>query len=364
MTSKNFTPGTVIDSPWLNDVNAVTYERLRSGQLAGLRNKVINGNFAIDQRYEGASSGILGTQTYKMDRWFATSSAAPSGSITAQRVAGDDNSQYAARIAKTSGTLSSYLTLGQVIETRDVYPLVNNVITLSFRYRVGSSYTGSDTPYISVVSGTGVDEGASSGAAGTWTGFQALSAINYSIPTANISFRQVFASYTVPSNVREILVVVGMLTSSNAGSANDYMEITDVQLEVGVSPTVFETRFHPIELILCQRFYEKSFNAGVIPGTISLPGALATRRTVTGETTTVFQDRFKVTKRTAPTITWYNPQNGSSGQIYNVSSGAISVTGISASIQTSTANVGAPTHIAGGSAGEIILGHFVASSEL
>lgn len=63
--------------------------------------------------------------------------------------------------------------------------------------------------------------------------------------------------------------------------------------------------------MLCQRYYEKSYNQSVVPGTVNDLGAFFTLRinSVGGGGTS-----FKVTKRANPTVTVYSPASGTSGQ--------------------------------------------------
>ena len=58
------------------------------------RNRIINGNFAIDQRNSGATSNIIASASavYGIDRWTTAASIAPSGTLTIQRVSGDSTS--------------------------------------------------------------------------------------------------------------------------------------------------------------------------------------------------------------------------------------------------------------------------------
>jgi hypothetical protein len=87
------------------------------------------------------------------------------------------------------------------------------------------------------------------------------------------------------------------------------------QLEEGAVATPFERRPLQVELALCQRFYEKSYNFDTIPGTstfIGSPGTIGrqTRPTVS----------FRVEKAFIPTVTIYNPSTGASGAVYNSAS--------------------------------------------
>jgi len=73
------------------------------------------------------------------------------------------------------------------------------------------------------------------------------------------------------------------------------------------------------ELTLCQRYFEKSYNYDLAPGTVDSSGVET--MTVDGLTSVsrVWQKdvRFKVPKRTSPTITLYSDVTGASGVIRN-----------------------------------------------
>ena len=113
----------------------------------------------------------------------------------------------------------------------------------------------------------------------------------------------------------------GSLTNANrnvsnlgVGSANnDYYQITGVQLEVGSNATAFEHRILGDELIRCQRYYEKSYDIDVAPGTANQDGTFHWQSNGASASIASFPARFTVRKRAEPTITVYNPTNGSSG---------------------------------------------------
>jgi hypothetical protein len=66
--------------------------------------------------------------------------------------------------------------------------------------------------------------------------------------------------------------------------------------------------------MLCQRYYEKSYAQGTVPGTTTNDGRVLS---FFGNTTTGYvgiSPSFKVVKRAAPTVTSYSPNNGTSGQ--------------------------------------------------
>ncbi|MCA9916289.1 MAG: hypothetical protein KC496_23190, partial [Anaerolineae bacterium] len=67
---------------------ALTVQQLNGGQLAGLRNKLINGQHSISQRHVNNPINLTTTPTYITDRWAAMTDAAPSGTSVATRADG------------------------------------------------------------------------------------------------------------------------------------------------------------------------------------------------------------------------------------------------------------------------------------
>jgi hypothetical protein len=113
---------------------------------------------------------------------------------------------------------------------------------------------------------------------------------------------------TVPSNCQEFAVTFYYLSSGTAGAA-DYFEITNVQLEVGVSATTFDYRPYTTELQLCQRYY-----LAVASGTLAYGRGNGTGGTVCSMPT-------PVTMRTAPSL-----PSTSSAVLYSVAGYSGSVT--------------------------------------
>jgi hypothetical protein len=80
------------------------------------------------------------------------------------------------------------------------------------------------------------------------------------------------------------------LTADLGGAANNYFQITGVQLELGDTATPFEHRSYGDELAKCQRYYEK-YNGNLAGGTDAAGSQW-------------MSIQYKVTKRVTPTITY------------------------------------------------------------
>jgi hypothetical protein len=93
-------------------------------------------------------------------------------------------------------------------------------------------------------------------------------------------------------------------------------QMTGVQLEVGSTATPFERRPFGVELALCQRYFEKSYNVDVAIGTSTDTGMVVWFPDAAQSYTsrTAF---FKVTKRATPTVTIYSRQ-GTAGKFNNL----------------------------------------------
>ena len=98
----------------------------------------------------------------------------------------------------------------------------------------------------------------------------------------------------------------GVITTTNAT-----WQLTGVQLEVGSQATPFEHRSFGEELALCQRYFEKSFNAVTTPGTTGQAGVISIRQYSTNAVPSIF---YKQAKRASATMTIYSAATGASGK--------------------------------------------------
>jgi len=242
------------------DVQATSYN---GGQLAGLRNKIINGDMRVAQR--GTTFSLTATGAYTVDRWIAVTSVAPSGTLTLNvtpvAITEGTSSSSAIRLSKTTGTFAGTLVAAQAFETSNSWGLAGETVTISFKARKGASYTGNALPYLVVTTGTGIDQSANNMLAGTWTGYAvSTTTLTGTLTTSMSSFS---ATTTIPASATQVGVLVGLTyATATTGSANDYLDITDVQLEVGPVATPFEQRPIGVELALCQRYFQSLLVGG------------------------------------------------------------------------------------------------------
>jgi hypothetical protein len=241
----------------------------------------------ISQRSGGGVLVASGAATqFCVDRW-VTYAGAGSSIFTVQRVSvTGSGSGFGIRLTKPSGVAAGSFVVGTALESSSSQGLAGQQVTLSFKARKGATYTGSAKPIQNIYTGTGTDQSISGPIVGgaTWTGGAPLTLTANSNPDLTTSLQQYSFTGTCGADVTQIGCFIGCTASASTGSATDFIDIADVQLEIGSVDTPFEQRPYGLELALCQRYYSV-FSYLVI--------------FATGNYT---QATFPVTMRTAPTI--------------------------------------------------------------
>ena len=272
----------------------------------GFRNRIINGDMRIDQRNAGASG--TSNDTYVVDRWAYFGSQAlkatwqqNAGSITPP--AGFSNYFGFTSSSAYSVGASELFVFSQKIEgfnTSDLNFGTANAQTVTLSFWVRSSLTGTfggyvanstqnrNYPFSYTISSSNTWEQKSVTIAGDTTG-------TWIGGTNGIGMRVGFSLGIGSTNsttanawngTANAIGVTGATSVVGTNGATFY--ITGVQLEAGSVATPFERRDYGRELIMCQRYYEKS--VGAING--------SSGSTIIGRC----QWFFKVEKRATPTI--------------------------------------------------------------
>jgi len=311
--------------------SAVTDAKL-SFNANQFRNILINGDMSIAQRGTSISS-VTGTNA-SCDRWrFAASSAGTwtiSRSTTVPTGQGFATS-FKADCTTANGSLSagSILRLSQFIEGQDLQYLkkgTSSAESLTMSFWVRSAKTGTyiinlkDRDNTRVISKsytissadtwekkTITCDGDTTGAYGNdndWSlevHFYLVAGSTYSSGTLNTSWN----SQTTAD------IAVGQVNLADSTS-NDWY-VTGVQLEAGTAASDFEFLPKGINTTRCQRYFQKSYNLDVTPGTATDNGVQWTGGSSDSGNNVSFLPSFKTTMRAAPTVTGY-ARDGTSGQ--------------------------------------------------
>ncbi len=264
-TKVTYANGDVFSASDINDTNG-TINLLTSSTLsrAAAKNCIINGGFDIAQR---GTSGTFTTsaKAFTLDRWWlsALTGTSMTYSQQASTVAG---TRYAGRYGRTNlNTGTNAILVGQDVETSNSIIYAGQAVTVSFYARAGANFSSASnalTHY--VIQGTGTDQ------SDYGSGFTGRTVLTSGTATLTTSFQRFTYTATVTSTTTELSFTVGYTPTGVAG-ANDYFEITGVQLELGSTATTFSRAGGTIEgeLAACQRYFE-----AIADGTGGVDGSL------------------------------------------------------------------------------------------
>jgi hypothetical protein len=279
------------------DSSTSTGLRYQAISAAG-KNAVINGGFDVWQRGTSISLAASTAATYTTDRFQSSSGASQATTISRQSTNDTTNLpniQYCARIQRNSGqTGTGGIPFVSSMETANCIPYAGKAIVYSFYARAGSNFSSaSNALTVYLISGTGTDQNRLTGA---YTG-ETLP-VN-TTATLTTTWQRFTYTATLPTNCSEFASFFQFTPSGTAG-ANDYFEVTGVQIELGSVATSFSRAAATIqgELNLCYRYFQRiQDNSGGVDGYLGVAIAYGT----TGAYTVM---PFLGTFRTTPSTTF------------------------------------------------------------
>jgi hypothetical protein len=280
---------------------AITASSINGGQIAGFRNRIINGAFRIAQRGTSSNAGNY----CSLDRWsltgIGTTCTLSQQSATVAGVSANVM-QYAGVAGNTAGNVV------QNIESANCYDLVGKSVTIGFYVyqNTGSAYSFQ----------TGLQY---ANAVDNFATTTQITSNTTSIPNATWTYVS-FATSALPANAANGLQL--KFFSNGPALTSGLFQFAFAQLEQGVIATPFEQRLYSTELALCQRYFQLA------------PQMMGVAITTTSSDQVV---AFPVQMRVGPTFTQLSTGvnlrvNGSTSNI-GVTLSAISTTVNSSAIQ-------------------------------
>ena len=212
------------------------------------RNLLINGAMEVAQK--GGGSHTTAGQTYWVDRFYTyMQGGEKTATYTTDAPAGFKHSLKIQRDNGSSVTDPTYFS--QPCESASCVGFAGSKITLSFYARKGANFSPtSDYINVAVHSSTGTDQALMDGITGN---VNVIGTVNQAI-TADWVRYTFTSSSTVPADSNQLHFQIIVSPTGTAG-ANDWYEITGVQIEKGESATVFQHEEYGTTLAKCQRFF-------------------------------------------------------------------------------------------------------------
>ena len=259
------TAGTGITGGGTSGAVTVSFDQANfgGGQFAAGKNGVLNSNMAIAQRGTSVAVTAGVTTAYTLDRWLSFRSVA--GATVSRQLTNDNtnlpNIQYCARVQRDSGNTSTAgIWFSNSFETVNSEQYAGKTVVLSFYARAGANFSAaSNALSVRIYQGQGTDQNIVSG----YTSLNIPLDVTSTLTTTWQRFTTTataLLSTTTEVGLRFYYDPVG------TAGANDYYEITGVQLEQAntASPYAPNGATYQAELAACQRYYTR-----VTPGIVS-----------------------------------------------------------------------------------------------
>jgi hypothetical protein len=318
-----------------NNTTALTLDTSQNATFAGTaamassfkRNRIINGNMAIDQRNAGAqiTAANLTSTTYMVDRWVYFSSQ--TAKFTAQQNAGSVTtaagfSNYLGMTVATSFAVGAgdSFNIAQSIEGFNFADLAwgtSSAKTVTLSFVVYSSLTGTfggvfrnsaanrSYPFTYSIPAantwTTISVTVAGDTSGTWvgatngTGVQILFGLGVGSTYSGTAGAWASANYVSATGAVSVV-----------GTSGATFYLTGVQLEVGTKATPYEMQIYSDQLAQCQRYYEVCSGLSYSGYNTSASGI-------------GYGASFRVTKRVAPTMSILTNPTYSNSSSYSAS---------------------------------------------
>jgi len=303
-------------------------------------NILINGDFAVAQRgtaFTAATTPANNDDTYLLDRWILLSDGNDILDVDQETTSANlpTNSRAGAKL--TVATANKRAGMLQIIENKNGKVAVGGVVSLSLKAIKGGSGQKLDKLRVGIVGWNGTADSVTSDLVANWE----VEGTDPSL-AANWEYKNTPSDLSLSTGYKtfKIEAVAAGTTANNLGvfvwienddaSAGETVTISDIQLNLGASAGKFDARPFGEELDLCKRYYEKSYNLDVAPGTASESGKHWGHLMFTAKNTTFTSQKspfnvvFQTEKRSAPSVTLYSPVSGSSGNVrYYIREGGV-----------------------------------------
>lgn len=285
----------------------------------GLHNRIINPSGMIKQT-------AIGTQadgSVDFDQWYVLTQT---GTVTSSQLTGVENgTPYMMRLTQAQAVAQR---MGRIqhIEYNNTLDLRGQAMILSARVRMSAS----TTLRYAVVEWTGGLNAPTKDVVNDWTSgtfttgnffiatTTVITATGSTALTAN-TLTTVSLAATIGATANNIAV---FFWTDSAQAQNVTLDIGKAQIEFGSTASPFAYRGVAEEILLCRRYCFKTYPLDTAPATVTNAGAVGGVAPGTVAQRPFITTLFPVTMPITPTVTYYSPVTGASGQMANLNAAA------------------------------------------
>jgi hypothetical protein len=354
--------------PLINTAGAQTYADPTIVPVIPVPNLIINGAMDFWQRGVGPLDTSINRTYATVDRFMIGASGGSGGQIQSRSTT-VPNSQfkYSVQQVENGDQVGNALMAFQKIEANNIRPYIGKQMTISLWVQFTTILPASPAIQIYTPVSGSEDSWNSDPLADTLVETQVISGLVLG------NWSRISHTFVVPAGASN-----GLMVSFTSGTYNGQptMRHTGWMLTPGFrAPDYFYRAGTNLadELAMCQRYYEKSYNINVAPGTTSADGQTTHIDMADSVSSTIgVRVSFKVTKRAdISTMTFYNRTTGTTGSWESTRSnggtltgdGNVNVTSSSSSESSFGVNATGSIALAIGDAVRLT-GHWTANAEL
>lgn len=272
----------------LNPATGITAQV--NANIGQLKNLLINGGCQTAQR---VSTALSTTATYgQVDRFacWASGTAVSAGNITQDTASAIGRTGYSLKLAGVTITGSGVVYARQRIESINARRIRNQ--TASFSVQVYHDVGTSINYVMTVRKATAADNFTSTMVISTGSAVSVPNTVGTQVTLNGVAMGDCSNGIEI-----EVQAQCGTVTTKN-------FSFTEWQLEEGATSSAFEKRDVAIERAMCQRYYEKSYEDSVSPGSATRVG-LSNIGALFNAAAQYVGAEFKVSKRIAPSMMAY-----------------------------------------------------------
>jgi len=250
--------------------------------VSGTKNKIINGDMIIDQRYVGVSKTFTAAAavSYCVDRFYGSCTGA---NVTGQQITG--TGLYSKAYQFTGLAANTGVLFGQRIEALNCRDLLNKDVAVQAELSSTSLTTITWNAYYATV-------------ADTFSTKTLIATGSITIGTTPTVYNFTFNAGANARNGICIEFVGGALLASQT------LTFSGIQLELGKVATSFEYLQYGVAIGVCQRYYEKNFPINAIPSITAVANLnpILSQSSSAWDANSINPVYFKISKRAIPTI--------------------------------------------------------------
>lgn len=345
-----------------------------SSRVSLFRNGIINPDGEIAQR--GASGSAIFTaattpannnDSYLIDRNNLLSDGNDIVDVSQSTDAPEGSRSSVKYIVVTAN--KKFVPFFQIFENKNSLPFDNKSVSISFQAKTTAAkvirnlraavvaWDGAADAVTSDIISAWAAEGTNPTLVANWT-FENV-AINIPISTTWTTYKIENISIDTPGMTNLAMIV--WVDDADA-VVGDELFIAQNNFNEGEIALDFMPRNFVIELTLCQRFYSKSYNLSVRPGTTTSIGAFTVITVLSSTAQYQLQQEFKVSMRVTPTIICYSSSTGTANRIRNYSNNTDYT--VAAQTWVGSEYTGYPTTTVATPSANLVGFHWMADAEL